>query len=147
MSSSEKFKVAAARVTKFAISMSHSVVILLAFWVLMDLMQSQVRIPAKSLLSPTNTNPTVAKSETPETDALVSAMHSYGYYAQKARENQQVAVKPVVPVKNVTCPVKASVVLAKAIPKPEKITKSPKVMVKHSVDARGPAPSYKRVDL
>lgn len=156
MSSNERLKVFGARAAKFGISLTHSVVILLAFWVAMDLMQSQFRAPGSvGILSASKTSPqpTLMTAPVPDIDGLAVKLHAYGYHAQKAREALQATSTTVA---------KAPVVVAKVTPRVNKtsVTKNPKVLVgqapralvKHMlpkgyVDARGPANSYTRVDL
>jgi hypothetical protein len=158
MKNSERVKITAARAAKFGINIGHSALVLLVFWVAMDLMQSQLRVPARNLLSSagqTQNGSTAA--------ALAVAMHDYGYHAKAGR--LPVTENPVRPVKAVSCPVEAKVVLAKSHPRLAPVTKNPKVLVKHMLpkgymDARGPVNSqnglksmqerkagYTRVDL
>lgn len=156
MSTRDNVRFISNRALKFAITMGHSVLMLVVLWVTMDILQSTVREPAKVLM--TQKAPVTVLShvlnqgpiaETPVVSDIVTAMHDYGYHAQKAFEATRVPEKPVVPVKSVSCPIAAKAVLAKAIPKAEK-AKNPKVMVKHALpsyvpDARGPISL--RVDL
>jgi len=148
MSNSERLKILASRGIKFAINLGHSVLMLVVLWVSMDLLQSTVREPAKVFLTASKVQRTQVASVTAA--STTTEMHDYGYHArQDVRVTQTPPVtRRVVSVKHSSCPVKAKVVLAKAIPKPETVIKSPKVMVNHvSPDARGTQPSYHRVDL
>lgn len=152
MTSHERLKVCGARVAKFGISLAHSIGILLAFWILLDLMQGQFRVPVKSFLSASTVS-----APTPDLDGLAVRLHAYGYHAQKARDTQHTSVV-MVPVTSTTCP-QAKVVLAKSFPRPDTLKKpkvlmghAPRALVKHMspngyTDARGPVNSYTRVDL
>jgi len=153
MTRNERLKVFGARAAKFGISLAHSIGILLAFWILLDLMQGQFRVPVKSFLSASTVS-----APTPDLDGLAVRLHAYGYHAQKARDSQHVSVV-MVPVTSTTCPVTAKVVLAKSFPRPDTLKKpkvpvgqAPRALVKHMLphgymDARGPVNSYTRVDL
>jgi len=137
MKNSERVKITAARAAKFGINIGHSALVLLVFWVAMDLMQSQLRVPARNLLS------SAGQTQNGSTaSALAVAMHNYGYHARTAREvTVGAAENPVRPVKAVSCPVEAKVVLAKSHPRLAPVTKNPKVLVTQPgepyCDARG----------
>jgi hypothetical protein len=149
-------KILSSRALKCAINLGHSVLMLVVLWVLMDLLQSSVRDPAKVFLTANKAQrsqvasvTTAMNSEIPEVQ-----MHGYGYHAKQVRLNLDPPTVPkvaMVPVKHLTCPVPSKVVLAKAIPKPEKVTKIPEVIVKRVVpqwhDARGVQAVYARADL
>jgi hypothetical protein len=136
------------KATTVATNMVHSVIMMGIFWLLLDLMQSHIltKPPAATVANLGNNKALTAP--------IVNA-HNYGYFSNQAsqkslivafKDQQAATEKPMVLAKVRQATMKAKVLMAKATPRIDKVTKSPKVMVKH-VDARGPRPSWARVDL